>query len=61
WGLPDPAAVTGSKTKIATAFEQTYAQLQDRIYAMLELDLAQMSAAQITSALQQIGQMDGAA
>ncbi|VAV87058.1 Arsenate reductase thioredoxin-coupled, LMWP family [hydrothermal vent metagenome] len=61
WGLPDPAAVTGSKTKIATAFEQTYAQLQDRIYAMLELDIAQMSAAQITSALQQIGQMDGAA
>lgn len=61
WGLPDPAAVSGSKAKVNAAFEQTYAQLEDRIYALLELDFAQMSAAQFTAALQQIGQMDGAA
>ena len=35
WGLPDPAAVSGSETEIAAAFEATHAELQRRIGALI--------------------------
>lgn len=39
WGLPDPAHVTGSDETIKTAFELTYRQLEQRLQALLALDL----------------------
>ena len=35
WGLPDPAAVSGSDSEIRSAFERTYQDLENRIQILL--------------------------
>ncbi|PHR56405.1 MAG: ArsR family transcriptional regulator [Robiginitomaculum sp.] len=54
WGLPDPAAVTGSKAQIAVAFEQTYEALEARISALLDLSMDEMDRAEMQLALNAI-------
>jgi arsenate reductase len=61
WGLNDPAAIKGSKAKITNAFEQTYSHLEDRIYALMDLHLAEMNSKEVRQALVTIGQMEGSA
>ena len=61
WGLPDPAAVTGSEADIAAAFAATYAALEARITRLLALPVADMPAPDLRAALNEIGQMEGAA
>jgi arsenate reductase len=40
WGMPDPAAVTGSEMDIALAFAETYRMLDNRIAAFANLKLS---------------------
>ena len=61
WGLPDPADVSGSEAEVDAAFEQTWRLLEQRVRAMLALDLAHLDRAETERALAQIGLMEGAA
>jgi arsenate reductase (thioredoxin) len=55
WGLPDPAHTTGTEEEIATAFQATYNALALRINKMLALPIEDMTSAEITKTLNQIG------
>jgi arsenate reductase (thioredoxin) len=55
WGLPDPAHVTGTDEEIANAFQATYDALSVRIHKMLALPIEDMTSAEITKALNEIG------
>lgn len=55
WGLPDPAHVNGSATDIEAAFEATYAALEKRIHQLLALPIEDMSASELSAALNRIG------
>ncbi len=61
WGLSDPAAVTGDTQSIDAAFAQTWDLLKARVEAFLSLPFETMSAPELKSELDQIGQMEGAA
>lgn len=61
WGLPDPADVTGSEAEVDAAFEQTWHWLDMRVNEFLALPIESMDRAELTVALAQIGQMEGAA
>lgn len=39
WGLPDPAHVTGDEATVRAAFERTFAQLDERVRRLADLDL----------------------
>ncbi len=54
WGLPDPAAVTGSDAEKAAAFATTWASLEARVLAMMALPLETLSPAELKAALDQI-------
>lgn len=58
WGIPDPAAVTGSDEDINEAFASAYEELSRRIRQMLELPLASMSRAQAEAALRALARAD---
>jgi arsenate reductase (thioredoxin) len=55
WGLPDLAHVTGTDEEIAKAFQATYDELSVRIHKMLALPIEDMTSADISKALNQIG------
>ena len=55
WGLPDPAAVTGSDAEKALAFADTYRALNRRIGAFVSLPLATLDAMTLQSRLGDIG------
>ena len=55
WGLPDPAHVTGTEEEIKQAFQATYDALAVRIHKMLALPIEDMTGADITKALNEIG------
>ena len=61
WGLADPADVTGGPVAEDAAFSETWRLLDMRVAAMAALPLESMSAAERRAALNQIGQMEGAA
>jgi arsenate reductase len=56
WGLPDPAAVTGSEAEIAAAFADTYKALLRRIQVFAALPLDTLDALSLKSRLRDIGQ-----
>ncbi len=55
WGLPDPAHVTGTDEEIAKAFQATFDALSARVNQMLVLPIEEMDSADITKALNEIG------
>ena len=55
WGLPDPAAVTGSDAEKALAFADTYRALTRRIGAFMSLPMATLDAMTLKSRLTDIG------
>lgn len=59
WGIPDPAAAAGGEERVREAFSFAYTQLEERINALLALDLDVMSDADITSSLAAIGADSG--
>lgn len=56
WCLPDPAHAEGTSEEVEAAFEATYAALEKRVRALLELPLENMSPAELSAALHRIGQ-----
>ena len=62
WGIRDPAIDSDDNELIAAEFDRAYAQLRDRIKAMLALPIETMNAVKLADALQRIHRsIDGAA
>jgi arsenate reductase len=55
WGVPDPAAVTGTPEEIARAFRDAFTILQRRIELFLCLPLASLRKLAIQSEIEKIG------
>ncbi len=55
WGLPDPAAVTGTDAEKALAFADTYRMLTNRISIFLSLPMAQLDKLSLQRHLDDIG------
>lgn len=55
WGLPDPAAVEGSKAEIAAAFNETFRMMKNRITAFANLPLSSLDKMSLQSKLNKIG------
>ena len=55
WGLPDPAAVTGSEAEIAVAFNDTYRMLTNRISLFTALPLSEIDKLGLQNRLDAIG------
>jgi arsenate reductase len=60
WGVPDPAAASGSPAEIRTAFAETYRLLHDRIAALVSLPLEDLGPPDLKTRLREIGAMTGA-
>jgi arsenate reductase (thioredoxin) len=56
WGVPDPAAVTGTQVEIARAFATTYGALQNRIAIFVNLPFAGLDRISLQGRLDSIGQ-----
>lgn len=56
WGLPDPAAATGSNVDIARAFANAYGALQNRIAIFVNLPFEGLDRLSLQSRLDKIGQ-----
>jgi arsenate reductase (thioredoxin) len=56
WGLPDPAAVTGTPEEIDRAYKQAFSMLERRITLMLALPLASLDSLAIKKEIDAIGQ-----
>jgi protein-tyrosine-phosphatase len=61
WGIPDPAAVTGSPTDLALAFKDAYQMLHQRIDAFTALPLRSLDQLSLQAKLREIGHLPGAA
>lgn len=58
WGLPDPAAVTGTDAEKAQAFAETWAAMTRRIEAFVALPMATLDALSLKRKLSDIGEME---
>jgi arsenate reductase len=56
WGIPDPAAVTGTLEEIERAFSKAFAALDRRISLFLCLPLATLDTFALQRELDKIGQ-----
>jgi arsenate reductase len=56
WGVPDPAAVSGTPQQIERAFRDAYLLLDRRITLFLSLPLSSLDALTVKKELDQIGQ-----
>jgi protein-tyrosine-phosphatase len=55
WGLPDPAAVSGSQAEMALAFAQCWTSLERRVNAFLSLPIASLDTVSLRARLKSIG------
>jgi protein-tyrosine-phosphatase len=60
WGIPDPAAATGTDAEIAIAFSDAYRMLQRRIEAFAALPIKALDSMTLRTKLRDIGRMEGA-
>jgi arsenate reductase len=60
WGVPDPAAATGSEAEIALAFKDAYRMLHQRIAAFTALPIRSLDAPSLQQRLREIGRTEGA-
>jgi arsenate reductase len=60
WGIPDPAAATGSEAEIALAFRDAYRMLNRRIELFLALPMQKLDRLVLTTRLKEIGRSEGA-
>jgi arsenate reductase len=60
WGIPDPAAATGTEAEVAFAFKDAYRMLKRRIDLFLALPLAKLDRLALTTRLKEIGRGEGA-
>lgn len=61
WGIPDPAAATGTDAEIAVAFSDAYRMLQRRIEAFAALPIRALDSLTLQNKLRDIGRMPGSA
>ncbi len=61
WGIPDPAAVTGTPAQIAKAFRDAFFLLDRRISLFLSLPLSSLDGMSLKKELDKIGRTDQAA
>jgi arsenate reductase (thioredoxin) len=59
WGVPDPAAATGSAAEIALAFKDAYRMLHQRIGVFTSLPLRSLDQLSLQAKLKEIGRMAG--
>lgn len=55
WGVPDPAAATGSEAQIAVAFRDAARQLRNRIELLVALPTVQLDRMSLQNRLREIG------
>lgn len=55
WGMPDPAAVTGSEADIALAFAETYRMLNNRIGAFANLKISGLDRLSLQNRVRDLG------
>lgn len=55
WGLPDPAAITGSAAEIAAAFNDTHRLLNNRLSIFVSLPIASLDAMSLKKRIDDIG------
>jgi len=60
WGIPDPAAATGTQAEIALAFKDAYRMLKRRIELFLALPIEKLDRLVLTTRLKEIGRSEGA-
>jgi len=60
WGVPDPAAATGSIAEIGLAFKDAYRMLRQRITVFTSLPIASLDRLTLQAKLRDIGRMEGA-
>ncbi|MCW5692812.1 MAG: arsenate reductase ArsC [Pseudolabrys sp.] len=60
WGIPDPAAATGSEVTIALAFDEAYRMLSRRLDLFLALPMAKLDKLVLHKKLKDIGASEGA-
>ena len=60
WGIPDPAAATGTDAEIAAAFNDAYRMLHRRVEAFVALPIVALDAMTLQGKLRGIGRMAGA-
>jgi protein-tyrosine-phosphatase len=60
WGIPDPAAATGSPAGVARAFKDAYRMLHQRINIFTALPLRSLDHLSLQSKLREIGELPGA-
>jgi arsenate reductase len=60
WGIPDPAAVTGSPTEVALAFSEAYRLLFRRMEIFAVLPIKKLDQLTLQTKLREIGRMEGA-
>ena len=61
WGVPDPAAATGTDAEIAFAFADTYRMLNARISIFVSLPLRSLDTLSLQRQLDNIGKSKGSA
>jgi arsenate reductase len=59
WGIPDPAAATGSEAEVAVAFRDAYRMLERRISVFTSLPLASLDRMSLQKRLDTIGREGG--
>jgi arsenate reductase len=60
WGIPDPAAATGTEAEIAFAFKDAYRMLHQRIGLFVSLPIQSLDRLSLQHRLTEIGRMEGA-
>jgi len=60
WGVPDPAAATGTDAEIAFAFADVYRMLRNRISIFVNLPMAQLDRLSLQERLDEIGRTSDA-
>jgi protein-tyrosine-phosphatase len=59
WGIPDPAAASGTDAEVAIAFTDAYRMLQRRIEAFAALPIKALDSMTLKNKLRDIGRMEG--
>jgi arsenate reductase len=59
WGIPDPAAASGTDAEVAIAFTDAYRMLQRRIEAFVALPITALDSMTLKNKLRDIGRMEG--
>jgi protein-tyrosine-phosphatase len=60
WGIPDPAAATGTDAEVAQAFADAYRMLNQRIGIFVALPVASLDRLTLVNRLKEIGRAAGA-